>query len=121
MVREAIIKVVLEGTFSITVDLRSNSIELHNVLVDLLPIVHDQAGVQHLQRDHMDQSWSGAPGELLEVVLPKQTESPMLCEQKVQFKPFQGHTFQVQLCEDDLNAPHTKSFGRVLEIEFKLH
>ena len=59
--------------------------------------------------------------KLLEVILPKQSESWILCEQEVRFKPFQGHTFQVQLHKGNFSAPHTKSLGTILEIEFELH
>ena len=41
-VRETVIKVVPEGTFSVTLDLRSNSIELHDILIDLLPVFHGE-------------------------------------------------------------------------------
>ena len=59
--------------------------------------------------------------ELLEVVLPKRSESRILCKQEVWFEPLQGHTFQVRLREGNFSAPRTKSFGTVLEIEFELH
>ena len=41
-VGEAVIKVVAEDTFSITSGLRSNPIELHDVLIDLLPVFHGE-------------------------------------------------------------------------------
>ena len=124
VVGKAIIKVVPEGTFSVTSDLQSNPIELHNVLVDPLPIFHGE--VVELVFSISDGVMRTEVGlelqdELLEVVLPQQSESQILCEQEVRFKPLQGHTFQVRLRKGNFSMPHTKSFGTVLEIEFELH
>ena len=123
-VGKAVIKVVPEGTFSIISDLQSNPIELHNVLVDPLPVFHGER-VELVFSIFDRVMWTKVglelQDELLEVVLPKWLESQILCEQKVWFKPFQGHTFQVQLCEGNFSTPHMKSFGTVLKIKFKLH
>ena len=122
-VRKAIIKVVPEGTFSVTLDLRSNPIELHNVLVDPLPIFHGEVVELVLSiSDGVMQTEVGLEllDKLLEVVLPKRSESWILCKQEVRFKPFQGHTFQVRLYKGNFSAPHMKSFGTVLKIKFEL-
>ena len=97
-VGKAVIKVVLEGTFSITSDLQSNPIELHDILVDPLPVFHGE--VVELVFSISDGVMRTKVGlelqdELLEVILPKQSESWILCKQEVWFEPFQGHTFQV--------------------------
>ena len=97
-VGKAIIKVVPEGTFSITSDLRSNPIELYDVLVDPLPVFHGE--VVELVFSISDGVMRTEVGlelqdELLEVVLPKRSESRILCEQEVRFEPLQGHIFQV--------------------------
>ena len=123
-VRKTIIKVVLEGTFSVTLDLRSNPIDLHDVLVDLLPVFHgEMVELVFSISDGVMRTEVGLElqNELLEIVLPKQSESQILCEQEVRFKPFQGHTFQVQLHKGNFSAPCTKSFGMVMKIKFKLH
>ena len=41
-IRETIVKVVLEGTFSINLNLQSNPIEFNNIFVDALTILHGQ-------------------------------------------------------------------------------
>ena len=97
-VGKAVIKVVLEGTFSITSDLQSNPIELHDILVDPLPVFHGE--VVELVFSISDGVMRTKVGlelqdELLEVILPKQSESWILCKQEVWFEAFQGHTFQV--------------------------
>ena len=42
MIRQTIIKVVLEGTFSIAPDLHCDPIELDHILGDMLTILHGQ-------------------------------------------------------------------------------
>ena len=42
IIRQTIIKVVSESTFSIALDLRHNLIELHHILDDILTILHGQ-------------------------------------------------------------------------------
>ena len=115
---------VPEGTFFITSDLRSNPIELHDVLVDPLPVFHGEV-VELVFSISDGVMWTEVglelQDELLEVVLPKRSESRILCEQEVRFEPLQGHTFQVRLREGNFSAPRMKSFGTVLEIEFELH
>ena len=44
MIRQTIIKVVPEGTFSIALDLHCNLVELDHVLGDTLTILHGQVG-----------------------------------------------------------------------------
>ena len=124
VVGKAVIKVVPEGTFSVTSDLQSNPIELHDILVDPLPVFHGE--VVELVFSISDGVMRTEVGlelqdELLEVILPKRLESQILCKQEVRFKPFQGHTFQVQLHKGNFSAPRTKSFGMVLKIKFELH
>ena len=123
-VGKAIVKEMPESTFSVALYLQSNPIKFHNVLVDPLPVFHEEVvelmfsiskGVMQTKVGLKLQD------ELLEVVLPKWSESQILYKQEVWFKPFQGHTFQVQLWEGNFSMPHMKSFGMVLEIEFKLH
>ena len=120
VVKKAVIKVVPERTFSVTSDLRSNPIELHDILVDPLPVFHGEV-VELVfsisDRVKRTKVGLGLQDELLEVILPKQSESRILCEQEVRFKPFQGHTFQVQLREGNFSMPHMKSFGTVLKIK----
>ena len=123
-VRKAVIKVVPEGIFSVTSDLRSNPIELHDVLVDPLPVFHEEVvKLVFSISDGVMQTEVGLElqDELLEVVLPKQSESQILCKQEIRFEPFQGHTFQVQLHEGNFSVPRMKSFGTVLKIKFELH
>ena len=40
VVREAVVKMVLEGSFSVAVDLQGNTVEFHDVFVDVLTILH---------------------------------------------------------------------------------
>ena len=42
MIQETVIKMVLEGTFSMALDLCHNPVELNHVLVDMLTILHGQ-------------------------------------------------------------------------------
>ena len=107
-VRKAIIKVVPEGNFSVTSDLRSNPIELHDVLVDPLPVFHEEV-VKLVFSISDGVMWTEVglelQDELLEVVLPKWSESRILCKQEVRFEPFQGHTFQARLREGNFSVP----------------
>ena len=40
VVRETVVKMVSEGSFSVAVDLQSDTVEFHDVFVDVLTILH---------------------------------------------------------------------------------
>ena len=42
MIREIIVEVVLEGTFSVILDLKSNLVKFDHIFVDVLTILHGQ-------------------------------------------------------------------------------
>ena len=42
MIRQTVIKVVLEGTFSIALDLHRDLVELDHILGDMLTVLHGQ-------------------------------------------------------------------------------
>ena len=97
-IRETIVKVVLEGTFSITLDLGSNPVECDNIFVDVLTTLHGQM-VQLVFCISDRVMWSKVglefQDELLEVVHPGGVECQIFHLEEVQFKPFQGHAFEV--------------------------
>ena len=98
LIRETIVKVVLEGTFSVIPDLRNDLVEFDNIFVDALTILHGQM-VQLVFRISNRVMWSKVglefQDELLEVVHPGRVECQILHLEEVQFKPFQGHAFEV--------------------------
>ena len=97
-IRETIVKVVPEGTFSITPDLRSDLVEFNNIFVDVLTILHGQM-VQLVFRISDRVMWSKVGLEfqdkLLEVVHLGGVECRIFHLEEVWFKPFQGHAFEV--------------------------
>ena len=97
-IRETIVKVVPEGTFSITPDLQSDPVEFNNIFVDVLTILHGQM-VQLVFRISNWVMWSKVglkfQDELLEVIHPGRVECWIFHLEEVRFKPFQGHAFEV--------------------------
>ena len=98
LIRETIVKVVPEGTFSVTPDLQSDPVEFDNIFVDALTILHGQMVqlVFHISDRVM---WSKVglkfQDELLEVIHPGGVECQIFHLEEVWFKPFQGHAFEV--------------------------
>ena len=97
-IRETIVKVVLEGTFSVTLDLQSDPVEFDNIFVDALTILHGQM-VQLVFCISDRVMWSQVGLEfqdkLLEVIHPGGIECRIFHLEEVWFKPFWGHASEV--------------------------
>ena len=98
MIRQTVIKVVLKGTFSIAPDLHHNLVELNHILGDTLTILH---------------------GQVVELVL--HISDRVVHEEEVWFKPLQGDTFEVGLCEGDFDAVLGECPRVILEAQLALH
>ena len=58
--------------------------------------------------------------ELLEVVHSGGFECWIFHLEEVQFKPFQSHAFEVQLCKGNLGTVLDESLGVILEVQLTL-
>ena len=89
-IRQTIIKVVPEGTFSIAPDLRCDLVELDHVLGDTLTILHGQV-VELVLRISNRIVWTKVhlefQDELLIVFHPEWTEVGVIHEEEVRFEP----------------------------------
>ena len=98
MVREIIVKVVSEGTFSVAVDLQSNTVKLHDILVDASTILHHKVIelVLHIS-DGVVRSkvCLEFQGEFVEIIHSCRMERGILHLEEVGFKPLKGHALQV--------------------------
>ena len=124
MIRQTIIKMVPEGTFSIAPDLHHDPVELDHVLGDTLTILHDQVVklVLHISDRVM---WTKVHLEfqdkLFVVFHPEWMEVRVVHEKEVWFKPLQSDTFEVGLCEGDFGAVLGKCPRAILEVQLALH
>ena len=119
-IREAVVEVVPKGTFSVSSDLRSNPIELNDILRNVLTILHGE--VVKLVLGISDRiMWPEVSLELedklSEIIHPQGMVSRVL-HKEVRFEPLKGHALQVRLHEGDFCAVGTESLGMVL---FALH
>ena len=123
LIRETIVKVVPEGTFSITLNLQSDPVASNNIFVDILAILHGQM-VQLVFRISDWVIWSKvgleSQDKLLEVVHPGRVECWIFHLEKVWFKPFQGHAFEVQLHKGYFGVVLDESLGVILEVKLTL-
>ena len=124
VIRQTIIKVVPEGTFSIAPDLRRNLVELNHVLGDTLTVLHGQVVklVLHISdrvmrtKVHLE-----FQDKLLIIFHPEWTEVRVIHEEEVRFEPFQDNTFEVGLHESDFGAVLGECLRAILEVELALH
>ena len=115
---------VLESTFSIVLDLCCDLVKLNHVLGDTLTILHGQVVelVLHISNRVM---WTKVclefQDKLLVVFHPEWIEIGVVHEEEVQFKPFQGNTLEVGLCEGDFGVVLSKCPRAILKVELTLH
>ena len=124
MIRQTVIKVVLEGTFSIALDLCCNPVELDHVLGDMLIVLHGQVVelVLHIS-DRVVQTKVRLEfqNKLLVVFHPEWTEVRVIHEEEVRFEPLQSNTFEVGLREGDFGVVLSKCPRVTLEVELALY
>ena len=97
-VGETVVEVVPEGTFSIATDLQSDTVKLHNILVDALTILHCQVVELVLcisDRVVRSEVCLELQDKLAEVVHPRRTKHGVLHLEEVRFEPLKGHALQV--------------------------
>ena len=98
VVGETIVKVMLEATLSIAVDLQSNTVEFHDILVDVLTILHCKVVKLVLcisdgvMRSEVCLEFQD---ELTEIVHSCRMERGVLHLEEVRFEPLKGHALQV--------------------------
>ena len=123
-VRQTIIKVVPEGTFSIAPDLCRNPVELDHILGDTLTVLHGQV-VELVLRISNRVMWTKVhlefQDELLIIFHPEWIEVGVVHEEEVQFEPFQGNTFEVGLHEGDFGTVLGECPRAILEVQLTLH
>ena len=124
MIRQTIIKVVLEGTFSIAPDLYHDLVELNHILDDMLTVLHHQVVELVLyvsDRVMQTKVHLEFQNELLVVFYPFWIEVGVIHEEKVQFKPLQGDTFEVGLHKGDFGTVLGEYLRVILEVQLALY
>ena len=115
---------VLEGTFSIALDLCHDLVELDHILGDMLAIFHGQVVelVLHIS-DRVVQTkvCLEFQNKLFVIFHPFWMELGIVHEEEVWFEPLQGNTLQVGLCEGDFGVVLDKCPRAILEIKLALH
>ena len=110
-IRQTIIKVVPESTFSIAPDLHCNPVELDHILGDTLTVLHGQVVelVLHISdrvvwtKVHLE-----CQDKLLVVFHPEWTEVGVVHKEEVWFEPLQGDTLEVGLRKGHFGAVLSK-------------
>ena len=124
MIRQTIIKVVPEDTFSIAPDLHHDLVELNHVLSDMLTIFHGQV-VELVLRISNRVVWTKVrlelQDELLIIFHPEWMEVRVVHEEKVRFEPLQGNTFEVGLHKGDFGVVLGECPRAILEVQLTLH
>ena len=124
MIRQTIIKVVPEGTFSIALDLHYDLVELDYVLGDTLTVLHGQMVKLVLcisDRIMQTKVHLEFQDELLIIFYPEWMEVGVVHEEEVQFKSLQGDTFEVGLHKDDFGTVLGECLRAILEVQLTLH
>ena len=123
-IRQTIIKVVPEGTFSIAPDLHHNLVELDHILGDTLTVLCGQVVelVLHIS-DRVIQTKVHLEfqDELLVVFHPEWMEVGVVHEEKVWFELLQSDTFEVGLCKGDFGMVLGECLRAILEVQLVLH
>ena len=123
-IRQIIIKVVPEGTFSIAPDLHRNPVEHNHVLGDMLTVLHGQVVelVLHISNRVV---WTKVclefQDKLLIIFHPEWMEVRVIHEEEVQFEPLQSDTFEVGLHEGDFGTVLGECLRAILEVQLTLH
>ena len=124
MIRQTIIKVVPEGTFSIAPDLHRNPVELNHVLDDTLTVLHGQVVELVLRisnRVMRTKVCLEFQDELLIIFHPEWMEVGVIHEEEVWFEPLQGNIFEVGLHKGDFGMVLGKCLRAILEVQLTLH
>ena len=123
-IRQTVIKVVSEGTFSIAPDLCRNPVELDHILDDMLTIFYGQVVelVLHIS-DRVVQTkvCLEFQDELLVVFHPEWMEVRVVHEEEVWFKPLQSDTLEVGLHKGHFGVVLYKCPRAILEVQLTLH
>ena len=124
MIRQTVIKVVPEGTFSIAPDLCCDPVELDHVLGNTLTVLHSQVVElvlcisDRVMRTKVHLEFQDV---LLIIFHPEWMEVRVVHEEEVQFEPFQGDTLEIGLHEGDFHAVLSECPRAILEVELALH
>src|ERR1700746_725255 len=121
--RQAIIEVVPESTFTVAVYLTRIAIEFDDVLGDLMVVRHGQV-VETMLRIADRVVGSEIRAEFMReariVVHPQRTELG-INQQELGLEPIESHALEVRLGVDDLGTVIVEGFGTVLEVQLALH
>src|SRR6201981_80138 len=121
--RQAVVKVVPESTFTVAAYLTRIAIEFDDVLGDLMVVRHGQV-VETMLRIADRVVGSEIRAEFMReariVVHPQRTELG-INQQEFRLEPIESHTLEVRLGVDDLGAVIVEGFGTVLEVQLALH
>ena len=115
---------VLEGIFSIALDLCHDPVELNHILGDTLTVLHGQM-VELVLRISNRVIWTKVSlefqAELLVVFHPEWTEVGVIHMEEVWFKPLQGNTLKVGLHEGHFDMVLSEYQRAILKVQLTLH
>src|SRR6201981_341479 len=121
--RQAIIEVVPESTFTVAVYLTRIAIEFDDVLGDLMVVRHGQV-VETMLRIADRVVGSEIRAEFMReariIVHPQRTELG-INQQELGLEPIKSHALEVRLGVDDLGMVIVEGFRAVLEVQLALH
>ena len=115
---------VLEGTFSIALDLCHDPVELNHVLGDTLTVLHGQV-VELVLCISNRIVWTKIhlefQDELLIALHPEWMELGIIYEEEVWFEPLQGDTLEVGLHKGPFGVVLGECLRAILEVQLTLH
>jgi hypothetical protein len=123
MLWQPVVKEPMECRLTIAMQLHRVSVELDNVLVNVMSVLHTQL------EDLVFSVAHGVMGaevllelcdEFLVVVHPQRTSALRQSFEKVRFKTIEGHPRQERLCVDNLRTVRHKGKGMILKVQYTL-
>ena len=123
LLRQAIVEVVPESTFTIAAYLTHIAIELDDILGDLMVVQHGQVVEAML---HITNRVVGSEIQVEFLSEPQIIVHPQWAElgvsqQELRLKPIMCHALEVGLGIDDLHTVIVKGLRAVLEVQLALH
>ena len=124
MVGQTGVEFVTKGGVAITLELRREAVEFHDIANDSLRVLHPQVVELVLSvSDGVAQAELELEfcNEFAPIVHPEGTIICVEGTEEVGFKPLERHTFEVRLRECDFGSIRVKGSSPVLEVELALH
>ena len=118
------VELVMKGGITITLELRREAVEFHDIANDSLRVLHPQVvelvlGVSDgVVRAELELEFSN---EFAPIVHPEGTIVRVEGTEEVGFEPLERHTFEVRLRECDFGSIRVEGSSPILEVELALH